>query len=181
MSIHTKMHEFHKVFNGVDKTGVNPHFGNKHFTLDEIVRVTTPIFNDLGLYVTHAVTEGQWLVTKDIDAESTEYIESSLPLKAGAPEQALGSGMTYFKRYNLCALLNISEKDDDGNAATAYSQEVQYITAKQAESLKASLADVEGDTAAFLNYMGAESFDKIAAADLPKAKKAIEAKARKAA
>jgi hypothetical protein len=117
MSIHKKLIEFHKKFNGAKKTGVNPHFKSEHFTLDDVVHATTATLNEIGLYVTHYV-DGDALVTAIYD-ESGESLTSKFPMQLNSNPQAMGSLVTYYKRYNLCALLNIAEADDDGNAAAA--------------------------------------------------------------
>lgn len=140
MSIHKALAEFHKKFTGSKKTGVNPHFGSLHFTLDDIVRATTPILNECGLYVSHQVENG-CLVTyvRDVEGDS---ISSAIPLVASNNPQVTGQNLTYFKRYNLCGLFNIAEEDDDGNAGAAASQQpavkeaVGKATEKQWNDLK---------------------------------------------
>lgn len=120
MSIHEKLLKFHAEFNGVKKTGLNPHFKSKHFTLDEIVHVTTPMLNKLGLYVVHAVQmvgEVPCMVTLIKDSDGEGGIESAFPMAMNPNPQDMGSAVTYYKRYNLCALLNIAEEDDDGQKA----------------------------------------------------------------
>ena len=54
-----------------------------------------------------------YLETSVYDIESEEAIKSSFPITNPDP-QKFGSAMTYGKRYNLSALLNIvSDEDDD--------------------------------------------------------------------
>ena len=120
MSIHKKMLKFHAEFNGVKKTGFNPHFKSQHFTLDEIVHVTTPILNKLGLYVCHGIVvenEKPIMQTTITDSETETWIMSSFPMTLDSNPQKMASQVTYYKRYNLCGLMNIAEQDDDGNAA----------------------------------------------------------------
>lgn len=119
-TIHSKLVEFHKRFSGAKKTGKNPHFGSEHFTLDDVVKATTPILTDLGLHVAHYV-EGGELVTAIFDVDGN-HLFSRMALPQSSNPQAIGSAVTYYKRYNLCALLNIAEADDDGNAAAAASK-----------------------------------------------------------
>ncbi len=118
MSITKALGEFHADFKGIKKTGVNPHFGSQHFELDEIVRATTPILLKHGLVVTHRVAANECVTTIHY-IEDGSTIDSVFPVNTQAQPQQVGSALTYAKRYNLCALLNISEPDDDGNAAQA--------------------------------------------------------------
>lgn len=121
MSIHAKLVEFHKKFNGAKKSGVNPHFRSEYMTLDDVVHATTPVLTELGLCAFHCI-EGGDLVTAIAD-EKGDKIESRIPMTLNGNPQAAGSMVTYYKRYNLCALLNIAEADDDGNAAAAAAPE----------------------------------------------------------
>ena len=115
LNIHQAMLKFHAEFNGVDKTGFNPHFKSQHFTLEDIIHTTTPILNRLGLYVAHQV-DGSSLLTSIYNSEG-ESLRSNMPMTLSNSPQAIGSMLTYYRRYNLCSLLNIAEKDDDGEAA----------------------------------------------------------------
>ncbi len=45
--------------------------------------------------------------------------EYSVPLKDPTNPQAMGSAITYARRYALCSVLGISVEDDDGNKAAA--------------------------------------------------------------
>ena len=115
-SIHQALFRFHSLFHGATKTGVNPHFKSEHFTLDDVVRATTPVLQECGLFVTHYTHDGQ-LITALMNADG-DAIVSAIPMPQTDNPQVTGSCSTYFKRYNLTGLLNISEVDDDGNAAT---------------------------------------------------------------
>ena len=111
MSIHEKLIAFHTAFKGAPRDGVNPHFKSTFITLDAAIKSTTPALNKAGLYVTHRVEENA-LVTTVCD-ESGDGVSSTFPLPSTPNPQAMASAMTYAKRLNLCALLNIAEADDD--------------------------------------------------------------------
>jgi hypothetical protein len=149
MSIHKKLIDFHKEFSGARKTGKNPHFKSEHFTLDDVVHATTPILNKLGLYVTHYVDDNH-LVTTVAD-ESGDSVSSRFPMQLSNNPQAMGSLVTYYKRYNLCALLNIAEADDDGNAAAAAAPAM--ADAKQLATLE-MLADGDEARTDFIKKRG---------------------------
>jgi hypothetical protein len=102
----------------------------------------------------------------------------STTLKAGADNsggknsiQALGSTVTYLQRYTLLALTGLAthEADDDGKGA-----EAEYISEDQIEKLNIAIEGKRIDLGMFLDYMGAESLDKILVSDIKKAEHAIK-------
>lgn len=55
-------------------------------------------------------TSGQWLLSKPLPIRIAEEAQNS--------SQALGSAITYAKRYSICAMLGVvADDDDDGNTA----------------------------------------------------------------
>jgi hypothetical protein len=126
MSSHKNVHEamlaFSAQFTGAHKTGLNPHFKSEHFTLDDVMRATNPLLLEHGMYAAHNMIcidgERHAVQTTITHAESNTIISSGIPLPQINDPQKIGSAITYYKRYNLCALLNIAEADDDGNAAS---------------------------------------------------------------
>lgn len=110
----------------VRKNGENPHFKSKYATLDEVWETVRKAVNDAGLIVyctIEAPEEGKRELTTHVaEVESGEEITCSFPIvTAAATPQAIGSAMTYARRYTLTALLEIvtgDGADDDGEAAT---------------------------------------------------------------
>ena len=89
--------------------------------LADILKVISPITSKYGLSVVQipiVSNKGNTLVTRLLHS-SGEWIESELPLRQqrdGA--QALGSVLTYMRRYALSSMLNIAtDVDDDGQIA----------------------------------------------------------------
>ena len=109
----------------VRKNGQNPHFKSKYATLDEIWETVQKPLNDAGIIVVCDVythNGERLLTTRAIHAATGEEIACTFPIMAAnnAP-QAIGSAMTYARRYTLTALLEIvtgDGADDDGEAAT---------------------------------------------------------------
>ena len=109
----------------VRKNGENPHFRSKYATLDEIWETVRGAVNAAGLVVfctIETANGGKQLTTHVAEVKSGEEISCSFPIAAQATgPQAIGSAMTYARRYTLTALLEIvtgDGADDDGEAAT---------------------------------------------------------------
>lgn len=108
------------------KDGVNPFHKSRYATLDAIVSAITPSLSANGLVliqVTQSEGETFRLVTQ-LWHTSGEHIEGAYPLPSPEdcsgeknPSQAMGSALTYARRYSIASLLNLcTEDDDDGNA-----------------------------------------------------------------
>jgi hypothetical protein len=111
--------KFHGAMGKVGKDSVNPHFRNKYASLSNIIEAVTPHLNAVGLTVVQMpTTEG--LETLLLH-ESGEYISSLSTIAAKDPmnPQAVGSAITYARRYAMGAVLSLNiDEDDDANAAT---------------------------------------------------------------
>jgi hypothetical protein len=100
----------------------NPYFKCKYADLPEVISCVKVILADNGLCVSQSpmMHEGQWVLVTKLMHESGQWIDGMVPLvfEAGKnPMQALGSAITYARRYALAALCNISaDDDDDGNS-----------------------------------------------------------------
>ena len=97
---------------------VNPHFKSKYATLSAVRDTITPILAKHNLAVLQGlVRDGEsWFLATRLLHSSGEWIETEYPFGLAAP-QAMGSNMTYARRYSLSAICNIaSEEDDDANA-----------------------------------------------------------------
>ena len=91
--------------------------------------------------------------------------------------QAVGSTISYGKRYTAGMLLNITSRavpdaDDDGNAAGGPG----FIATEQVEALQLLIVEVGADIQRFCRYMKVERIEEIKAADFGRAKSALEAK-----
>ena len=100
---------------------INPHFHSKYADLAEIRDTVMPTLTKHGFAVvqfTQVSATGFYLVTRLLH-ESGEYLDSRYPLPEDVTKpQAMGSAITYARRYMLAAMCGIAaEEDDDGNAA----------------------------------------------------------------
>ena len=106
-------------------------------------------------------------------SESTSLSGSPDDSGSKNPIQAVGSTISYLSRYTLLCLTGLAtyDQDDDSNGTTA-----EYITEEQTAVIKVMLSETGSDTAAFLQFIGADSIDKILAVHYAKAIAALKAK-----
>ncbi len=104
------------------KDSSNPFFKSHYADLASIWAACRKPLSDNGLSVvqTIEVKEGKRILESILFHSSGQWISSSLDLLAKEEtEQALGSAITYTRRYALSALVGISPDDDDAEAAMA--------------------------------------------------------------
>lgn len=95
----------------------------KYADLSACVKAAAPALKENGLAVTQLITNGQ-LVTL-LTHTSGQWFRSEIAIGNASDYQALGSAITYLKRYSYCAILGIvADSDDDGNAACGNAAEV---------------------------------------------------------
>lgn len=111
---------------GATKDSSNPHFRSKYSDLESCWEACREALTSNGLCVSQHpvdVSKEGFIGLETILAHSsgqTLVSRFSVPL-AKMDAQAVGSAITYMRRYALCAVVGISPTDDDGNAATAAS------------------------------------------------------------
>jgi ERF superfamily len=100
---------------------VNPHFKSKYADLPTIRDATIPTLAKHGLCITQftRVHDNSLLLVTRLSHGSGEYLEGEYPLPYQVDKpQAMGSAMTYARRYGLAAICGIAaDEDDDANAA----------------------------------------------------------------
>lgn len=134
--------EMPTVFEGA----TNTHTKNTYATLDDINRAVKSVMQAHGFAVTFKVVHvAAGVSVTGILMHSAGHREETtllLPVDTGpgrSTVQAVGSSVTYGKRYVMCALLNITTgdaPDDDGQGPA----QVPFITAAQAKQIDALLA-----------------------------------------
>jgi len=114
-----RLFEAQKQIGKVVKNAKNPHFKNTYADINAIVQAVEPILHENGLLLMQPIEDGM-VKTKIVCPESSATIESAMPLTMSANPQAMGSQITYYRRYTLQSLLSLQVEDDDGQqAATA--------------------------------------------------------------
>lgn len=117
MKIYKKIHEAKLEIGKVSKNAKNPHFKNTYADLNALIEAVEPILLEKGLILLQPIKEGkQYTIISDI--ESGECLESVIDLPIGVTPQALGSAITYYRRYTLQSLLSLQAVDDDGQMAS---------------------------------------------------------------
>lgn len=108
-------------FKGAAKSSTNPHFKSKYADLAEIEDACLPALNKAGIAVLQPVRaeDTRVSVTTLLAHESGEWIAEDLTITAvqNTP-QAIGSAITYGRRYGLAAMVGVAPEDDDGHAAS---------------------------------------------------------------
>jgi hypothetical protein len=108
---------------GAEKDRENPHFKSVYATLDSVWEACRAPLSSNGLALVQAPSvsiEGGVVITTLLMHQSGQWIETDLELapRDGSP-QAVGSAITYGRRYALMAVAGIAPTDDDdGNAAS---------------------------------------------------------------
>uniref|UniRef100_A0A6M3LMB8 Putative Erf family protein n=1 Tax=viral metagenome TaxID=1070528 RepID=A0A6M3LMB8_9ZZZZ len=135
----------------------NPFLKNRYADLGSVIEAVRPILAKYSLAFTqHAEsTLDRWVsVTTQIMHESGEWQRSSLGMllvdvKGQSPAQAMGSQVTYMKRYGLTGVFGIyADEDTDGNVGTAPEQSaraaVEERRARQESAGRAAPITYEG-------------------------------------
>ena len=98
----------------------NPHFKSEYASLESVLDAIKPALNRHGLILIEKVCSlnEKLFVNTQIIHETGEMIEAMTPILSERPgPQALGSGISYARRYGLEALCAIGSRDDDAESA----------------------------------------------------------------
>ena len=157
----------------VQKTGKNMHLSFKYFELDDIVPSAIRIFNEVGLIPIvnfTADTATMNVINTDNPEESISFtapfnqiapIVSNAGKQATNEMQALGSSITYMRRYLYMMALDICESDSiDANigndTAPAQTKKKAPATPQQRQEVKQELT-APNDNATSLQIKGLKS------------------------
>lgn len=125
----------------------NPITAYKHATLEDIVDVVRPVLQTFGFAASFSVnTIDKVSVTCTLMHKEGHSIETTITLasdQSGGKNgvQAIGSSVSYGKRYTLASLLNIATRDDD-DAQAAEQKDSRVITAGQSKTLEAKFSQL---------------------------------------
>lgn len=104
------------------KDATNPHFRSKYADLSMVISAAKEALAANGLSVIQRPapsSTGVFLQTVILHESGEHIADGGLFIPAAKNDaQAMGSALTYARRYALAAMLGIAQADDDGNAAT---------------------------------------------------------------
>lgn len=102
------------------KDAKNPFFKSKYATLNSVYEAVAPALLSNGFTIIQPIVDNN--VETTLVHASGQFITSSCPIvcaKQNDP-QAMGSAITYARRYSLASLLGVmTDEDDDGEKAMA--------------------------------------------------------------
>ena len=102
------------------------HYTYSYADLDDTLSYVRPILARFGLAALQDVTEngrGIGVTTRLIHCSGGVMTFGPLPMDGGGNPQAIGSAITYARRYSLLAALGLATEDDDGQTAARSGQE----------------------------------------------------------
>jgi len=150
-SIHASFIAAQAEFGAAVKGAVNPHFKSRYADLSAVLEAVLPALNKHGLgllYRVHDCDVGVRLEAVVIHTSGEELSSGILHLPVAKNDsQAVGSALSYGKRYLATGLFALQTADDDGNAATA---------SMKAKPVRYDISALEGDT-----MLAAEKFLQI--------------------
>jgi len=172
------MSEMQKDLPTISKKGINTHTEKAYGRWEDIHSEITPILSAHGFALTFRTsTADKVTVTAVLSHREGHSEETSLTLpsdigKGRNDVQAIGSSISYGKRYTACAILNINlgGEDDDGKTAGDAPPEETEVQAfvKEVDKHKASLARL-------LKAVGAENVHGLTGKQLKEARDKLNA------
>ena len=146
---------------------VNGQVRSRYAKFEDIVKATKPLLSEYGFSFSSKsqFTDKNVIVSGIVSHAGghSEETQTVLPFDNSGSKnnvQAVGSSLSYARRYLFCMLFNITTggEDDDGNAASN-----DVITVEQAAKLKERLAATESDVKKFCGYFKCASVDALPA------------------
>jgi hypothetical protein len=96
-------------------------YNYKYVDLAQIQEKLNPLLveNNLVLIQPLKIESGKtYLHTIVVDTTTDEKLESAIYLPDNVEPQKMGSAVTYYRRYSLLSLFNLTTEDDDGASAS---------------------------------------------------------------
>ena len=102
------------------KDSANPHFKSRYADLASVVDATRPHLSAVGIAIVQlpSINADSVEVVTALVHKSGQVIATTLAARSkDLSPQAIGSAITYLRRYGLMAVAGIAPDDDDGEAA----------------------------------------------------------------
>jgi hypothetical protein len=109
---------FHSQVGKIGKDAKNPFFKSNYASLPHILDEIAEPLEKAGLVVTQ-FPDGSGLTTMLIHANSGQFLEATyeMPVAKANDPQALGSSISYARRYAVSSVLQLKISDDDAEAS----------------------------------------------------------------
>jgi hypothetical protein len=146
--------KFHSQVGKIAKDAKNPFFKSNYASLSHILQEVSEPLQSAGLVIAQ-FPDGTGLVTMLIHSESGEYISSNytMPVAKQNDPQAVGSAITYARRYAVSSILSLNVSDDDGNAAAVQSKKQTLQEGSQLDAAIKYMQDGGSITAIEAKYI----------------------------
>ena len=110
--------KFHSIVGKIKKDAKNPFFKSSYASLSHILDEIAEPLQISGLVITQ-FPDGDSLTTMLIHAETGQYLSASytMPVAKQNDPQALGSSISYARRYAVSSILSLQIDDDDAEGA----------------------------------------------------------------
>ncbi len=96
------------------KNKKNAHHGNTYADLEAVLAVVVPCLNERGILLSQFPGKNElWTRLRHKSGQWRVFATPILATKPGP--QPYGAGVTYARRYAICAALGLTQEDDDGN------------------------------------------------------------------
>lgn len=116
----------------------NPHFRSRYASLEAVSGACMTALRQYGFAVYWTLTDTHCVTV--LAHESGETLTCPVPLRVDKGNmQALGSAITYARRYGLLCLAGLAPDDDDGNAAAAAPAKVESVQEASVRERKARI------------------------------------------
>lgn len=166
----------------IEKKGqimVKDELRSRYGLFEDINEAVKPILKDYGFAISFRIQQDATTikVTGVLRHEQGHFEETDIILptdSSGSKNavQAIGSSVSYGKRYTMCALLNITTRGEDDNGAAS----TEVLDTEKAVEIDLMITQVKANKPKFLKYMGVDDVRKIRATDYQKAKTLLEDK-----
>ena len=180
--LHAALSKAQGAMSGAHKGTDNPFFKSRYSDLASVMEAIRKPFADNGLSFIQAPSfgDGRVSITTRIMHSSGQWYQSTLDVPVAKNDaQAVGSAISYGKRYGLQSMAGVPSVDDDGEAAVSrQAPPPATISVDQAAELKATIERLGVDVAKFCKAFNVSNVDALPAAQLDRARTQLAKKER---
>jgi flagellar hook protein FlgE len=143
----------------VKRSGKNPKFGSKYATLDDVIAAVRKALSEEELALTQLVEQGEdgFSLTTMLIHKTGQFMSATMGVdpvvimsnqgkQVTTDLQALGSALTYTKRYQAGAMLGVNtETDDDGNTSGEAKKPIAPPQSEQAKAAREAAVELQAN------------------------------------